>query len=119
MYKVCPLGASFSGSTVIDLEDQFEPLQFTTQTKWGIDGGKTVRVENVKEKVIPKNPGDIKGCSDFSTFEDSLKWYETYDPYYGDVAKLDRKGNGIPCPGLPHTNNMERFRKKIPSKVVQ
>lgn len=28
-------------------------------------------------------------------------------PFYGDVAKLDRDGDGVPCPGLPHTSNQD------------
>jgi endonuclease YncB( thermonuclease family) len=104
----------------INLENQFEPIQFTTQTQWGADGGKTIRVSNNPESssVPPKNPGDTKGCSDFETYEQALQWYETYYPYYGDVAHLDRTGRGIPCSGLPHTRNMERFRRKVPQQIA-
>ena len=60
------------------------------------------------------------GCSDFSIYEDALRWYETYYPYYGDVAKLDRDGDGVPCPGLPHTKVSEiyRMKKPLPTKDV-
>jgi endonuclease YncB( thermonuclease family) len=64
----------------------------------------------------PKNPGDTKGCSDFSTYEDALRWYERYKPWYGDVAKLDRDGDGVPCPGLPHTKSPEMYRTKVPQR---
>ena len=64
---------------------------------------------------IPLNPGDSRGCSDFVTYEEALHWYETYAPYYGDVAKLDRNGDGVPCPGLPHTTNGEKYRIKRPN----
>lgn len=56
------------------------------------------------------------GCSDFATYEDAFRWYEYYQPYYGDVAKLDRDGDGVPCPGLPHTTNQQQYRMKVPSK---
>ena len=95
---------------------EFEPLEYTTQTQWGDDGGKTILVPKPSSS-IPSNPGDIKGCSDFATYEDALGWYETYKPYYGDVAKLDRDGDGVPCPGLPHTRRMERYRMKRPAVV--
>jgi hypothetical protein len=53
-------------------------------------------------------------CSDFRTYEEALSYYEKYYPYYGDVAKLDRDGDGVPCSGLPHDTNGERFRLKKP-----
>lgn len=103
---------------------EFEPIEWTIETKWGIDGGRpvrrriTVESDNGLIRVAPKSPGDVVGCSDFQFFEDSLKYYETYFPYYGDVAKLDRDGDGVPCPGLPHTNNQDRYRMKIPKRVA-
>ena len=103
----------------ISLDDQFEPLDFTVETKYGDDGGKQVivkRNDGLKEK--PRNPGDAKGCSDFETYEQSLRYYETFYPYYGDVAKLDRDGDGIPCPGLPHTTDQSQYRMKVPGKVA-
>jgi hypothetical protein len=66
----------------------------------------------------PPNPGDRVGCSDFETYEDSLRYYERYFPYYGDVARLDRDGDGIPCPKLPHTSNREQYRIKKPTRIV-
>lgn len=32
-----------------------------------------------------------------------------------NVAKLDRNGDGVPCPGLPHTTNGEKYRIKRPN----
>jgi hypothetical protein len=55
------------------------------------------------------------GCSDFATYEDALRWFETYRPWYGDVARLDRNGDGIPCPALPHTAVQDQYRMKIPT----
>ena len=101
-----------------DFIAEFEPLEYTTQTQWGDDGGKTVLVPKETIDIIPQNPGDIKGCSDFETFEEAIGWYETYYPYYGDVAKLDRRGMGVPCSGLPHTKNMDRYRMKRPNASV-
>jgi len=102
---------------------EFEPLDYTTEIRYGDDGGKSFVVsrkdyDSSSSGIPPPNPGDIKGCSDFATYEDALGWYETYAPYYGDVAKLDRDGDGVPCPGLPHTAVAERYRMKVPKKVV-
>ena len=88
------------------LDTQFEPISLTMRTDWS-DGPSTT--------TKPKNPGDTVGCSDFDTYEDALRWYERYFPWYGDVAKLDRNGDGVPCPGLAHTKDPERYRVKIPN----
>jgi len=99
-------------------EAQFEPLQYTIQTEWGADGGRPVRRQNPEfddQPTVVSNPGDRKGCSDFATYEDSLRYYERYFPLYGDVAKLDRDGDGVPCPGLPHTKDPDRYRMKKPN----
>ena len=49
----------------------------------------------------PPNPGNSKNCSDFATQAESQQWYDTYYPYYGDVAKLDTNDNGAACEFLP------------------
>jgi Micrococcal nuclease (thermonuclease) homologs len=53
-------------------------------------------------------------CADFQTYEDALSWFERYFPFYGDVAKLDKDGDGIPCSGLPHTTDQNKYRMKKP-----
>ena len=95
---------------------EFEPLDYTTEIQYGDDGGKSVVVsrKDALSSVQPSNPGDTKGCSDFSTYEESLGYYEKYFPFYGDVARLDRDSDGVPCPGLPHTTAAEKYRMKIP-----
>ena len=98
----------------IATDDQFEALDVTTEIVFGDDGGKVTLKYSEKnnEQVVPPNPGDKRGCSDFRTYEDALRYYETYYPYYGDIAKLDRDGDGIPCSGLPHTTNQSKYRVK-------
>ena len=110
---------------------EFEPMEYTTEIQYGDDGGKSVLVSNSAKQqqsssassssgssIPPSNPGDVKGCSDFTYYEDALGYYERYYPYYGDVAKLDRDGDGVPCPGLPHTGNQDRYRMKVPNKAM-
>lgn len=50
---------------------------------------------------VPGNPGDVRNCSDFATQAAAHAWYDTYAPYYGDVAHLDSDGDGIACESLP------------------
>jgi hypothetical protein len=49
----------------------------------------------------PPNPGDAVNCTDFATWAEANAWFQTYYPYYGDVANLDSDHDGIPCETLP------------------
>jgi hypothetical protein len=51
--------------------------------------------------AAPANPGDSKNCGDFATYGEAKAWFDTYYPYYGDVARLDQDGDLIPCESLP------------------
>ena len=51
--------------------------------------------------TIPTNPGNTKNCSDFETYLEAKDWFDTYYPYYGDVAGLDGDGDQEPCESLP------------------
>lgn len=44
--------------------------------------------------------GDSKNCGDFATWRKAKAWFDTYCPYYGDIAKLDGNKDGIPCEAL-------------------
>jgi endonuclease YncB( thermonuclease family) len=102
-------------TTIPVVQAQFEQLERTMETVWTDDGGKQrLRTVTSKETGPPANPGDIKGCSDFQTYEEAFVWFDKYRPFYGDVAKLDRDEDGIPCPGLPHTSNRDLYRMKVP-----
>lgn len=89
-------------------DDQFEAVN---------NGKRSFMLQQQKDSsslVQPPNPGDKRGCSDFDTYEDALRWYEKYFRFYGDVAKLDRNNDGVPCPGLPHTIDQSKYRMKVP-----
>ena len=49
----------------------------------------------------PDNPGDTKNCGDFSNYSEAKAWFDTYYPYYGDVARLDSDDDLEPCESLP------------------
>ena len=95
MYKSCDAASSTTNDDSV-VTATFEPL------------------EPEQSVVIPPNPGDRRNCADFETYEDALRYYETFLPYYGDVARLDRDNDGVPCPGLAHTTNPDLYRMKVP-----
>lgn len=49
----------------------------------------------------PPDPGNTRNCSDFSTQVEAQEWYDTYFPFYGDVASLDTNDNRVACESLP------------------
>jgi len=51
--------------------------------------------------ATPSNPGDSKNCGDFGNYAEAKEWFDTYFPYYGDVAGLDGNDDGIPRQSLP------------------
>lgn len=65
---------------------------------------------------LQSDPGDTKNCVDFETYEDAKRYYDRYWAQFGDVARLDRDNNGVPCPSLPHTTDSALFQFKKPRK---
>ena len=96
IYQSCSTKREESDISASFVEATFEPLQPETTFS------------------VPPNPGDRRNCADFETYEEALKYYETFYPYYGDVAKLDRDHDGVPCPGLAHTKKPDLYRMKVP-----
>ena len=60
----------------------------------------TTTTSTTTTTVVP-NPGNTMNCSDFSTYAEAKAWFDTYFPYYGDVARLDGDNDGEPCESLP------------------
>lgn len=60
----------------------------------------------VRAEVELQNPGDVKNCADFASYADAKAWYDRYFPKFGDVAKLDGNGDGVPCEGLLKKDQM-------------
>lgn len=62
----------------------------------------TTTTTTTTQPAVPGNPGDTKNCGDFATYTEAKAWFDTYYPYYGDVARLDgNDGDLIPCESLP------------------
>ena len=45
----------------------------------------------------PANPGNSVDCGNFTYQYQAQDWFNTYYPYYGDVAQLDSDNDGIAC----------------------
>jgi len=70
----------------------------------GCGGTDTGQVRNVAAPTTaapPSNPGDSKNCGDFGTYAEAKEWFDLYFPAYGDIGRLDRDGDRIPCESLP------------------
>jgi Excalibur calcium-binding domain len=50
---------------------------------------------------VRPDAGDSVNCSDFPTHAAAQAWFDTYFPFYGDVAKLDANHDGVACESLP------------------
>jgi hypothetical protein len=46
------------------------------------------------------NPGDVRNCTDFPTWDAAWRYFWTYHRW-GDPAGLDGDGDGVPCNSLP------------------
>ena len=61
-------------------------------------------------------PSRYRSCAEFEYYEDALAIFERAPE---SVRKrLDRDGDGVPCPGLPHTTDQERYRFKKRAEVT-
>ena len=72
----------------------------TTTTTTTTAAPTTTTTTTTATTTIPPNPGDSKNCSDFSTHNQAQVWFNTYFPYYGDVARLDGNDDGVACESL-------------------
>ena len=61
----------------------------------------TTAVPTTIASDAPANPGNSKNCGDFPNYAQAKAWYDTYFPYYGDLARLDGDNDGEPCESLP------------------
>ena len=94
MIATCPYGYSYEDATP-------EPLVTVPTTTTSTITSTTTTTVPSTTTTIPDNPGNIKNCSDFETYLEAKTWFDTYFPYYGDVAGLDRDGDQEPCESLP------------------
>ncbi|KAH8043966.1 hypothetical protein JL722_14931 [Aureococcus anophagefferens] len=66
--------------------------------------------EGYAKRRLRKNDDDALACADFAAYEDALAIFERGTP---DVRRrLDRDGDGVPCPDLPHDEpGLYRFKR--------
>jgi len=90
MIETCPAGFAYA-----DAEE--EPVvELPTPTTTTTSSTTTTTVASSQ----PENPGDSKNCGDFANYAEAKAWFDEYYPYYGDVARLDKDGDLIPCESL-------------------
>lgn len=80
--------------------DQFCPDETVTRAQMASFLARALELSPVPPGV-PANPGDAVNCSDFEAWEDAQSWFDLYAAHYGDVAGLDRNGDGVACESLP------------------
>ncbi len=93
MIATCPTGYIYADAIP-------EPLVTVPTTTTSTTTTTTTTVPSTTT-TIPDNPGNTKNCSDFVTYQEAKTWFDTYFPYYGDVAGLDGDSDGEPCESLP------------------
>ena len=96
MIVTCPAGYTYQDA----VPEPLVTVPTTTTTTTTITTTTTTTIPTTTT-TIPDNPGDIKNCSDFETYQEAKTWFDTYFPYYGDVAGLDGDGDQEPCESLP------------------
>ena len=94
MIDTCPTGYSYEDAIP-------EPLVTVPTTTTSTTTSTTTTTVPSTTTTVPDNPGDTKNCSDFETYQEAKTWFDTYFPYYGDVAGLDGDGDEEPCESLP------------------
>ena len=94
MVDTCPTGYNYEDAVP-------EPLVTVPTTTTSTTTSTTTTTVPSTTTTVPDNPGDTKNCSDFETYQEAKTWFDTYFPYYGDVAGLDGDGDEEPCESLP------------------
>ena len=85
-------------ATTTNATDTPSTTAVTEKSATGATESATSTTTTVPE--APPNPGDAVSCADFDTWEEAQEWYDTYAPYYGDIALLDINNNGVACEKL-------------------
>ena len=103
MISTCPMGYTYQDAIPERLVTVPTTTTSTTTSTSTTSTTSTTTTTTIPTTttIIPDNPGDSKNCSDFETYQEAKSWFDTYFPYYGDVAGLDRDGDQEPCESLP------------------
>lgn len=92
MIETCPAGFAYADAEEEPVAELPTPTTTTTSS--------TTTTTTTVVSSQPDNPGDSKNCGDFANYAEAKAWFDKYEPYYGDVARLDRDGDLIPCESL-------------------
>ena len=96
MIETCPQGFKYGDAQQEPVVELPTPIT-TTTTSTSTSTTTTTTIASPQ----PDNPGDTKNCGDFANYSEAKNWFDTYFPYYGDVANLDGNNDGEPCESLP------------------
>ncbi len=97
MIESCPADFAYADAQEEPVLELPTPTTTTSSTTTTSTSTTTTTVANSQ----PDNPGDTKNCGDFANYSEAKSWFDTYFPYYGDVANLDGDNDGEPCESLP------------------
>lgn len=96
-------GLAVTGSEMAALQSMLLPCDEVTSGTMPPTPAETVTTAapTTIASDAPANPGNSKNCGDFVNYAQAKAWFDTYYPYYGDVARLDGDDDGEPCESLP------------------
>jgi hypothetical protein len=96
-------GTAGRGGVRLTIQDDGNLVLYpaTGRALWSTGADKPVTPPPNPGPTQPPNPGDSKNCTHFATQAQAQAWFDTYYPWYGDVAQLDSDGDLIACETLP------------------
>lgn len=95
--------STFRTDVLVDVFGYFTPVSVASEGRFVPLTPR--RIFDSRTAIV--SPGDAKNCTDFTTYADAKEWYDAFFAQFGDVARLDDDGDGIPCesfadaPSLP------------------
>ena len=104
MIETCPAGFAYADAEEEPVVELPTPTTTTTSSTTTTTSSTTTTTSSTTTTTVassqPDNPGDSKNCGDFANYAEAKAWFDQYYPYYGDVARLDKDGDLIPCESL-------------------
>ena len=91
------------GHVLADVFGYYTPVESATSGRYTpLAAPSPRRVLDTRDltQVPIANPGDVRNCTDFATWDAAWRFFWTYHRW-GDPAGLDGDGDGVPCNSLP------------------
>ena len=71
-----------------------------------------------RHRHLPATRATQSNCSDFATQAAAQAWFDTYFPFYGDVARLDADGDGVACESLPLRQALSKPTRLVSARTT-